>query len=365
MSTITIGVDLAKSVFSVCAVDDAGHVQRRQDLGREAFALWLAQVPAGTVVAMEACSGAHHWARRCLEVGLQPRLMAAQFVTPFRKNRTSKNDRNDAEAIATAARQGNMRFVPVKDVEQQARLAWHWVREGYKAEALAIGNRLRGLLAEFGIVIANSDAALRRALADLDQDTALPAEMKELLRDLSAHWAQVRDRIAACDARIEAHAKADARCVRLRALVGIGPLTADAVVASVGSAKEFKNGRQLAAWLGLVPTQHSSGGHARLGTISCRGEAYLRTLLIQGARSSLQRAKVVSAEKSTPEQIWIRQLACPLPFGKVLVAIANKHARQLWAMLAHEETYDAEAWLQHPMVQRPASKHAITLAAMA
>ncbi len=204
MSTITIGVDLAKSVFSVCAVDGAGHVQRRQDFGREALALWLAQMPAGTVVAMEVCSGAHHWARRCLEVGLQPRLMAAQFVTPFRKSRTLKNDRNDAEAIATAARQGNMRFVPVKDVEQQARLAWHRVREGYKTESLAIGNRLRGLLAEFGIVIANSDVALRRALADLDQDTALPAELKELLRDLSAHWTQVRDRIAACDARIVA-----------------------------------------------------------------------------------------------------------------------------------------------------------------
>jgi transposase len=365
MSTLTIGVDLAKSVFSVCAVDGAGHVQRRQDLGREALALWLAQVPAGTVVAMEACSGAHHWARRCLEVGLQPRLMAAQFVTPFRMSRTSKNDRNDAEAIATAARQGNMRFVPVKSIEQQARLAWHRVREGYKTEALAIGNRLRGLLAEFGIVIANSDVALRRALADLDQDTALPAEMQELLRDLSAHWDQVRDRIAACDARIEAHAKADARCVRARAIIGIGPITADAMVASVGSARDFKNGRQLAAWLGLVPTQHSSGGHTRLGTISRRGDAYLRTLLIQGARSSLQRTKVVSAEKSTPEQIWIRQLACRLPFGKVLVAIANKHARQLWAMLAHDETYDADAWLQHPMVQRPAGKHAVKIAGMA
>ena len=365
MSTITIGVDLAKSMFSVCAVDGAGHVQRRQDLGREALALWLAQVPAGTVVAMEACSGAHHWARRCLEVGLQPRLIAAQFVTPFRKSRTSKNDRNDAEAIATAARQGNMRFVPIKSVEQQARLAGHRVREGYKTEALAIGNRLRGLLAEFGIAIANSNVALRRALADLDQDTALPAEMQELLRDLSAHWDQVRDRIAACDARIEAHAKADARCVRARAMIGIGPITADAVVASVGSARDFKNGRQLAAWLGLVPTQHSSGGHTRLGTISCRGDAYLRTLLIQGARSSLQRAKVVSAEKSTPEQIWIRQLACRLPFGKVLVAIANKHARQLWAMLAHEATYDADAWLQHPMVQRPAGKHAVKIAGMA
>ena len=365
MSTITIGVDLAKSVFSVCAVDGAGHVQRRQDLGREAFALWLARVPAGTVVAMEACSGAHYWARRCLEYGLQPRIMAAQFVTPFRMSRTAKNDRNDAEAIATAARQGNMRFVPVKDVEQQARLAWHRVREGYKTESLAIGNRLRGLLAEFGIIIANSDVALRRALADLDQHAALPGEFKELIRGLQAHWAQVRTAFDACDARIEAHAREDTRCVRLRAIIGIGPITADAMVASLGSAMDFKNGRQLAAWLGLVPTQHSSGGHTRLGTISCRGDAYLRTLLIQGARSSLQRAKVVSAEKSTPEQIWIRQLACRLPFGKVLVAIANKHARQLWAMLAHEATYDADAWLQHPMVQRPAGKHAVKIAGMA
>jgi len=361
MSTITIGVDLAKSVFSVCEVDGSGHVLRRRDLKRDAFAVWLAQVPAGTVVAMEACSGAHHWGRRCLEYGLQPRLMAAQFVTPFRKNRTAKNDRNDAEAIATAARQGNMRFVPVKTVDQQARLSCHRVREGYKVEGLSISNRLRGLLAEFGIVVAKSDLALRRALADLDRQTALPPEMRELLRDLSAHWAQVRTAVDACGARIDAHARVDERCIRLRAIIGVGTITADAAIATLGDAKEFRNGRQVSAWLGLVPTQHSSGGHARLGTISCRGDGYLRTLLIQGARSSLQRAKAVSVEKSTPEQIWIRQLASRMPFGKVLVAIANKHARQLWAMLAHDETYDADAWLKHPMVQRPAGKHAITM----
>lgn len=365
MSTITIGVDLAKSVFSVCEVDAAGHVRRRQDLRRDAFGIWLAQVAAGTVVAMEACSGAHHWARQCLTYGLQPRLLAAQFVTPFRKSRTVKNDRNDAEAIATAARQGNMRFVPVKDIDQQARLSWHRVREGYKAESLAIGNRLRGLLAEFGIVVAKSDLALRRTLPELDQYTALPDEFRELIGSVAAHWAQVRTAIDACDARIDAHARMDERCVRLRAIVGIGPITADAVIATLGSAKDFRNGRQLAAWLGLVPTQCSSGGHARLGAISCRGDAYLRTLLIQGARSSLQRAKAVSVEKSTPEQIWIRQLACRMPFGKVLVAIANKHARQLWAMLAHEQVYDTDAWLKHPMVQRPAGKHAITVAVTA
>ena len=251
MSTITIGVDLAKSVFSVCAMDGAGHVQRRQDLGREAFALWLARVPAGTVVAMEACSGAHYWARRCLEYGLQPRIMAAQFVTPFRKSRTLKNDRNDAEAIATAARQGNMRFVPIKSVEQQARLAWHRVREGYKTESLAIGNRLRGLLAEFGIVIANSDAALRRALVDLDQHAALPGEFKELIRGLAAHWAQVRDRIAACDARIEVHAKADERCVRARAIIGIGrslPTRWSPVSAQRGTSRTAGNWPRGSAW---------------------------------------------------------------------------------------------------------------------
>ena len=349
MSTITIGVDLAKNVFSVCEVDSPGHVLKRQDLRREPFGLWLAQLPAGTVVAMEACSGAHYWARRCLAYGLQPRIMAAQFVKPFRKSSHSKNDRNDAEAIATAARQGNMRFVPVKDIDQQARLSWHRVREGYKVESLAIGNRLRGLLAEFGVIVAQSDGALRRLLAGLDAQKGLPDELKELLRDLAEHWKQLRLHLDACDARIEAHARADERCVRLRMIGGIGALAAGAAVATVGNAREFKQGRQMAAWLGLVPTQHSSGGHSQLGGISCRGEAYLRTLLIQGARSSLQRAKTISTEKATPAQLWIRTLDGRMPFGQVIVAIANKHARQIWVMLARDVDYDPHARLNHPM----------------
>ncbi len=354
MRTVTIGVDLSKQVFSVCAVGAAGQVQERRDLRRDAFSRWLSTVPPTTIIAMEACSGAHHWARRCHEHGLQPRLMAAQFVSPFRKSRTAKNDRNDAEAIATAARQGNMRFVPVKTIEQQVRLSWHRVREGYKAEALAVSNRLRGLLAEFGVVVPKSDVALRRTLADLDAHR-LPALLVRLLADLDAHWRQLQARIADADRQIETHARHDARCTRLRAIIGVGPITADAVVATVGSAQEFGNGRQFAAWLGLVPMQHSSGGRARLGHISCRGDGYLRTLLIQGARSSLQRAKAVTREKATAEQVWIQSLDARLPFGKILVAIANKHARQLWAMLARGEDYDAQAWLKHPMVQRPAS----------
>ena len=339
MSTITIGVDLAKSVFSVCEVDATGHVLRQLDLKRDAFALWLAQLPAGTMVAMEACSG-------------------AQFVTPFRKGRKTKNDRADAEAIATAARQGNMRFVPVKSIDQQVRLSWHRVREGYKAESLAMGHRIRGLLAEFGLIVAQSDVALRRLLADLDAQVGLPAEFKELLLGLAAQWTPLRTALDACDARIEGRASQDERCVRLRVIIGVGAITADAAVATVGNARELTQGRQMAARLGVVPTQHSSGGHARLGEISCRGDAYLRTLLIQGARSSLQRAKVVATEKATPEQLWIRSLDGRMPFGKVIVAIANKHARQIWAMLARDVDYDPHACLNHPMHRQTHGEYA-------
>ena len=359
--TITAGVDLAKQVFSICEVEGAGRVLRRQDLRRDAFALWLAQLPAGSVVAMEACSGAHHWARRCLAHGLVPRLMAAQFVKPFRKSQGNKNDRNDAEAIATAARQGNMRFVAIKTVDQQARLSWHRVREGYKAEALAISNRLRGLLAELGVVVAQSDRALQATLGDASVRQTLPAMLLELLDDLLDHWRTVRERIQSCDLRIAAHAKADVRSVRVQKLIGVGPLTADAVVATIGDGREFSHGRQLSAWLGLTPTQHSSGGKARLGEISCRGDGYLRTLLIQGARSSLQRAKAVCPDQANAEQIWIQGLSMRLPFGKVLVAIANKHARQMWAMLACDEEYDPDAWLNHPMVQRPTKRRPLTV----
>jgi transposase len=357
MLTITIGVDLAKSVFAICELDEYGRVRQRKELRRDAFAAWLAQLPAGTVVAMEACSGAHHWGRRCLEFGLQPKLIAAQFVKPFRKSQKTKNDRNDAEAIATAARQGNMRFVPIKTIDQQTRLSWHRAREGYKTEALAIGNRMRGLLAEFGVVVAKSDKALRTLLADLSAH-ALPEPLVEMLDDLNAHWKMVCDRVAAYAQRIEQNAETDVRCKRARAIPGVGVLTTDALVAMVGSAQEFKNGRQMAAWIGITPSQHSSGSRKLLGKISCRGDGYLRTLLIQGARSSLQRAKAVLCEKATPEQLWIKSLAVRLPFGKVLAAIANKHARQLWVILARGVDYDPHAALQHPKAQHATNQRA-------
>ncbi|EIM00479.1 transposase IS116/IS110/IS902 family protein [Rhodanobacter denitrificans] len=218
----------------------------------------MAQVAAGAVVAMEACSGAHRWARRCLGCGLRPRIVAAQFVKPFRKSSRSKNDHNDAEAVATAARQGNMRFVPVKSLDQQARLSWHRVREGCKAESLAVGNRIRGPLAEFGVIVAQSDMALRRLPGDLDAQSGLPAKSKEL-RDLAEHWKQLRLHLDACNARIEAHAREDEWCMRLRAITGIGPITADAAVATIGNARESRIGRWRPGWAWCPPSTPVAG----------------------------------------------------------------------------------------------------------
>jgi transposase len=193
MATITIGVDLSKSFFSICRLDEGGRVVKREDLRRGPFAQWLAQQAPGTVIAMEACGGAHHWARRCLAHELVPRLMAAQFVAPFRKSAAAKNDRNDAEAIATATRQGNVRFVAVKTIEQQARLSQHRIREGYKVEGLAIGNRIRGLLAELGIVVSKTEVALRRALARLPEFD-LPEGVRGAIAELQRHLIDVRRR---------------------------------------------------------------------------------------------------------------------------------------------------------------------------
>ena len=219
-------------------------------------------------------------------------------------------------------------------------------------------NRLRGLLAEFGVVIETGPSALRRAVPEFLERQDMPADFMELVRSLDEHWKQVHVQVLACDKRIGAHAKADDRCVRLQALTGIGSLTADATVASINEGKEFRHGRQLSAWLGLVPKQHSSGGHEKLGRISRSGDSYLRTLLIQGARSSVNLAKKIAHDKATPEQIWIQQLSARMSFGRVLVAVANKHARQLWAMLARGEAYDPHAWINHPMTQRNKTKQA-------
>jgi len=339
----TVGVDLAKEVIAVCAADRSGKSVFTRVFCRDAFAAWAVQLPP-CVFGLEACGAAHHWARWLASHGHTPHLMAAEFVKPFRKSRATKNDRNDAEAVLTAVRQPNMRFVTVKSVEQQACLAWHRMRQGFSEERTALINRLRGLLGEFGIWRSRSAEVLTRALPALERDEALPLLVRRLLGEARPHLVRLDEAIIACEVEIKSHIKTNAAARRISAITGVGPLTAAAVLATVTDARDFKNGRQFAAWQGLVPCQDSSGGKTRLGHITKRGDTYLRGLLTQGARSALQAALTKEPLRRSHLQAWIVQLHARVGYHKTLVAIANKHARMIWAILAKGEDYDPDAW---------------------
>ncbi len=349
----TVGVDLAKEVIAVCAADRGGRIVFTRIFRRDAFAAWAVQLP-GCVFGMEACGAAHHWARWLTSHGHTPRLMAAEFVQPFRKSRAAKNDRNDAEAVLTAVRQPNMRFVAVKSVEQQACLSWHRMRQGWSEERTALINRLRGLLGEFGVWRGRSAAILTRALPTLEHDEALPLMVRRLLGEARAHLARLDQSIAGCEREIKTHIKDNPAAQHLSAINGVGPLTVAAVLATVTDAGDFKNGRAFAAWQGVVPRQHSSGGKARLGRITKHGDAYLRGLLTQGARSALQAALNKPPQTLTRLQSWIVQLYARVGYHKTLVAIANKHARMIWAILAKGEAYDPNAWQRRSRTATPA-----------
>lgn len=344
----TVGIDLAKDVIAACILDIHGSVIERRVLRREAFERWAEQLPPCNV-AMEACGSSHHWGRWFAAHGHTARLIAAEFVVPFRKG--GKNDGADAEAIAIAARQPTMRFVPIKTVDQQAILAWHSVREGWKEERTALLNRVRGLLAEYGVVVARSSERILAAIPKLTEDPRLPDPIHALLLEAQEQFIALHARLERCDAQISAHARNSATAKRARELLGVGPVTSSALAATVPDATIFKNGRQFGAWLGLTPKQHSSGGKTKLGRISLRGNVYVRTLLIQGARSTLQSALRADPSKTNRLQQWIIKLYGRKGYHKTLIAIANKHARILWAMLAKGEHYDESAWQRHPMNQ--------------
>ena len=347
MNITTVGIDLAKDVITVYAQDTHGRCVLSRNFKFGELAEWLVQLPEGCLVGMEACSTAHHWGRRMQAMGLQPRLMAAEFVQAFRKSKSAKNDHNDAEAIAIAVRQPTMRFVAIKNETQQSRLAWHRAREGWKEERTALINRCRGMLLEFGYPIARSATAFQRGLKTCLQEETLPGNLRRLLAQIEAQLQQLDHQLAACDREIAQSARDDEAAKRLQAVAGVGIITADAVCASVGNAHDFKNGRQFAAWIGLTPRQYSSGGKTKLGRITRRGDAYLRSLLVQGARSTLQATLKKAPDKLNRMQQWIIRLYGRVGYHKTLVAIANKHARQLWALLAKEETYNLDAWQQY------------------
>ena len=341
MSKITrVGVDLAKQVIQVHGVDATERVVVARSMSRHKFAEWCAQLPGGCVVAMEACSGAHHWGRRLAALGLQPRLIAPHFVTPYRmEGKGGKNDAADAAAICEAASRPTMRFVPVKSCARQGALCIHRLREGYKEERTACINRIRGLLSEFGLVFGRSPEVLRSALPAALEDATndLPGTVRIALDRALAHWRALEEQIAWCDGQIAAHARQDHQARQLTAITGIGPTSASALVAAVGDFHQFHSAAQFAAWLGLVPRQNSSGGKTSLGTITKRGQDYLRTLLIQGARSVVATA----ARRSDATSRWILQLQQRAGWQKTLVAVANKNARVAWAVLVRGRPFDS------------------------
>ena len=341
MNKITrVGADLAKHVIQVHAVDAAGQRITSRALVPGKFMAWCAQLPPGCLVAMEASSSAHHWARRLIALGLDARIIAAHLVAPYRlQGKSGKNDANDAAAICEAASRPQMHFVPVKSVEQQSMLCIHRLREGFKEERTACINRIRGLLAEFGLVFPQQPAALRLALPDVMEDASneLGAQARLALQRAWMQWQELDGHLAWCDERIAAHLKDSAQVRQAGQLLGVGPVTASAVVASVGDFKQFRNGAQFGAWLGLVPRQNSSGGKNHLGAITKRGDMYLRMLLIQGAKSAVMTAH----RRDDPISMWAYQLRERSGWQKAVVALANKNARILWAVFVRGTPFDA------------------------
>ena len=350
---IRVGVDLAKNVIQVHAVDAAGKVVTSRLLKREKFLLWCAELPAGCLVAMEACGGAHHWCRKLRERGLDARMMAAALVAPYRiQGKSGKNDANDAAAVCEAASRPHMNFVPPKTLAQQGMLCVHRLREGLKEERVACINRIRGLLAEFGIVLPQSPQVLRQHLSDVLEDASndIAGMARLVLQRAQEHWREIESHIQWCDQRIASHQKDDEQVQRAAELKGIGPITASAVVATVGDFKQFKNAAQFGAWLGLTPKQHSSGGKSNLGGITKRGNNYLRSLLIQGAKAAILTGK---HNNDTISQ-WAQQLRERCGWQKAAVALANKNARILWAIMTRGQRYDADHASVPPWSAMPA-----------
>ena len=347
-----VGVDLAKNVIQVHAVDGSGRRVVARAFKRDVFLAWCAQLPAGCLVAMEACSGAHHFGRKLRAMGLDARLIGASFVTPYRmEGKGGKNDMTDAAAICEAASRPTMRFVPIKSCEQQGVMSLHCVREGFKKERTACINQIRGLLAEAGLVFGKSPKVLRAVLPDVIEDASneLSPLARLVIQRAFEHWRELDEHMRWCDGRVGQHVRSSPAARRAAKIDGIGELGASALTASVGDFTQFKNGAQFGAWVGLVPRQNSSGGKIVLGRITKRGDDYLRTLLIQGAKSA-----VMSADKrEDPISRWLVQLTSRVGWQKACIAMANKNARILWSVMTREQGYDA-----HHVSVKPLAKQA-------
>jgi transposase len=336
MEITTVGIDLAKNVFQIHAVDEHGKVVLKKQIKRDQMAEFFVNLPA-CLIGMEACGSAHYWARKLQGFGHTVKLMAPQFVKPYVK--TNKHDAADAEAICEAVRRPNMRFVPVKNIEQQAVLALHRVRQGWVKARTAQANQIRGLLSEFGLIVPQGIGHITGRVPTLldEAKDELPGVFQKLVLRLLEHFKDLDRQVTDMEHQIQSWHRANALSRRLEKIPGIGPMTASALVASVGDAKNFTSGRQLAAWLGLVPKQHSSGGKTNLQGISKRGDTYLRTLLIHGARAVIRQI-----ERKANVQGWLGNLLGRRNKNVAAVALANKNARIAWALLAHDRDFRSD-----------------------
>jgi transposase len=336
MNVTTYGLDLAKRIFQVHWVEpETGEVKSKALARAEVSAFFAHRAPG--VVAMEACGSAHHWGRRLRGLGHEVRLIAAQFVRPFVK--TNKTDAADAEAIWEACQRPRMRFVAVKSEEQQAVLSLHRIRQQFVKVRTMQANQVRGLLYEFGVVVPKGWRALLAQAGPILADAASGAVPELLRRELQTQLEGLRTltaRIAELERQIGAWQRRESECQRIAAVPGVGLLTATAVVATVADARTFRSGREFAAFLGLVPRQSGTGGRVKLLGISKRGDPYLRTLLINGARTVLIQQ---SRADRTPDP-WLQELLARRPYNVATVALANKMARTIWALLAHGRAFD-------------------------
>jgi transposase len=334
MKITMTGIDLAKALFQVHGVDKHGKVGLRKQLKRKDVVSFFANLEP-CLIGMEACGSAHYWARKLSEFGHTVRLMAPQFVKPYVK--TNKSDRNDAEAICEAVGRPNMRFVAVKTADMQAVLALHRARQGFVKARTAQANQIRGLLAEFGIVIAKGIWHIAKRLPEIleDGENGLPGMMRELLQRLGTNLQDMDKQVRELERQIVLWHRENEASRKLEAIAGIGALGASAMVATLGDAKSFKNARQVPAWLGMVPRHQGTGGNVKLGRISKRGDVYLRTLLIHGARA------VITAVERKPDHAdeWLKQLLARRNKNVATVALAAKNARIAWALLAHQRSY--------------------------
>ena len=330
-----VGLDIAKNVFQVHGADRAGRPKLRRQLRRAELLRFFGNLPP-CIIGLEACATAHHWARELGKLGHTCKLIPARYVKAYLK--TNKNDLRDAEAICEAVQRPTMHFVPIKSVDQQAVLTLHRSRELLIAQRTQLGNSIRAQLAEFGVYLRVGSWTLTRQVAEhlRGGPERVPPMVRAVVEVLVEQWKQIQERIVHLEREIELWHRASESSKRLAEIPGIGPITASAMLVSVGDIRAFRSARHFAAWLGLVPKQYSTGGKPNLGSISKRGDGYLRRLLVHGAQA------VMRWHRAHPNDArpWLDELLRRRPVNVAAVAVANKNARTIWALLTRGERFN-------------------------